>query len=565
MAERRLRGEPASPGDAVGRLWRLPDAAADDGATVPESERAAEQTAALRGLAAAGAQLEELAATLPGPEAAILEANVLMASDPLLVAAVERRVLEEGLPAPSAIVAAAEEQAALLAAIDDAHLAARADDLRSLGRRAAAAARGDEGAELRVPDGAIVVATDLGPGDVSEIAGHAVGIVLAEGGPTTHAAIVARSLGIPAICGVGPALTEAPEGVTLVLDGGHGEVTVDPDERIVAVVGARLAARRAARERDRVERDRPTETLDGHPVTVLANVSSETEVAVALDYGAAGVGLLRTELAFLDAEHWPTVAEHEAALRPVLAALAGKPAVVRVLDLGGDKAPPFLAPGPERGLRLLAGYRAEFESQLEALLRLSQEFRLRILLPLVEDLGQLLWAREAIEMVATRVGVAELPEIGAMVETPGAAAAAAELAAHSTFLSIGTNDLSAAIFERDRFTEGVPPAHHPRVLAAIRQTVAGAHAAGVPLEVCGEAASSRVVMPLLVGFGVDELSVGAAAVGEVRRWVRRLDRAAAGELADRALAAGSEAEVAALVESAAPLYSADTATIHVRR
>lgn len=565
MSERRLRGEPASPGDAVGRLWRVPDAAAEDVATVPAERRAEEHRVARRGLEVAGAQLQELAATLPAPEAGILEANVLMASDPLLLSALERHVVERGLPAPSAIVAACEEQAALLAAIEDDHLAARADDLRSLGRRAAAAARGDGGAGLHAPDGAIVVAEDLGPGDVSEIAGHAVGIALSGGGPTTHAAIVARSLGIPAICGVGPALGEAPAGATMVLDGGAGLVTIDPDARIVAEVTTRLDARRAARERDRSARDRPTETRDGHPVAVLANVAGAGEVAVALDFGAAGVGLLRTELAFLDARHWPTVAEHEAALRPPLEALGDRPAVVRVLDLGGDKAPPFLAAGGARGLALLRLHQAEFEAQLEALLRLSREFTLRLLLPLVEDLEQMLWARATIEAVAARVGVETLPGIGAMVETPGAVAVAAELAAASTFVSIGTNDLAAAVFARDRFAEGAPPAHHPRVLAAIHRTVEGAHTAGVPLEVCGEAASNRLVMPLLVGFGVDELSVGAAAVGEVRRWVRRLDRRAAADLAARALAAGSDAEVEALVEVAAPLYSEDTATMHVRR
>lgn len=565
MAELRLRGEPASPGDAVGRLWRLPDAAADDGARVPEKRRAAEHRVAVRGLEIAGAQLQELAATLPPAEAGILEANVLMATDPLLLAGVERLILKDGRSAAGAIAAACEEQAALLAAIEDEHLAARADDLRSLGRRAAAAARGDGGAGLHAPDGSIVVADDLGPGDVSEVAGHAVGIALAEGGPTTHAAIVARSLGIPTICGVGPELTEATPGITMVLDGGAGVVTLDPEEPLLAEVTTRVDARRAARERDRSERDRPTETRDGHPVTVLANVSSETEVAVALDYGAAGVGLLRTELAFLDAEHWPTVAEHEAALRPILAALDGRAAVVRVLDLGGDKAPPFLTPGGGRGLALLRGNQAEFDAQLEALLRLSREFAVRLLLPMVEDLEQMLWARAALESVAARIGIDRLPDLGAMVETPGAAAVADELARASTFISIGTNDLAAAVFGRDRFAEGVPPAHHPRVLAAIRQTVAGAHAAGVSIEVCGEAASSRVVMPLLVGFGVDELSVGAAAVGEVRRWVRRLDRAAVGDLAERALSVGTEAEVAALVEAAAPLYSEDTATMHVQR
>lgn len=552
MAALTLRGEPASPGEAIGRLWRAPSVRPDDAvAEIEEGRRPAELESALEALSAAGEELAGLAATLPPAEAGILEANVMMASDPTLTSAVAGYVIEQGLPAANSLVAAAGDQADLLASLDDPTLAARADDLRSLGRRAAASAMAGNGERPEVPDGSIVLAEDLGPGDVPEMASRAAGIALSRGGATTHAAIVARSLGVPVVCGVGDALFDAAPGTLAVLDGLRGVVTVDPGEDAVVAVKSRMETQRGASERDRLDRDLPSETRDGHPVTVLANVASPAEVGVALEYGATGAGLIRTELAFLEHAHWPTVSEHEASLRPLLAALDGRRAVVRVLDLGGDKSPPFLPAGSERGLALLLQERSHFEAQIEALLGLAREHDLRILLPLVESLGQLEEARDLISAVARRTGL-PVPKVGPMVETPDAAEDAGELATISDFISIGTNDLTAATFEVDRFSESVPPPHHPVLLRHIASTVNGAHASGIQVEVCGEAASRPLMVPLLVGLGVDELSVGAARVGEVRRWVRGLRHDEIKAMAAKALEADSPEAVAALAEAPGP-------------
>jgi phosphoenolpyruvate-protein kinase (PTS system EI component) len=262
---------------------------------------------------------------------------------------------------------------------------------------------------------------------------------------------------------------------------------------------------------------------DGSRVTVLANVASAAEVRAALDAGAEGVGLVRTELLCLDAARWPTEAEHRHALRPVLSPLAGRVTTVRVLDFGGDKLPPFLAADDDgsRGIALLLRHPTALEDQLAAILAEGAGCRLRILLPMVDDVSQLLAARELLARARarTRIGVGSL---GAMIETPAAVAGATAIATQAAFLSIGTNDLTASTLGVDRFTAATARADDPRVLAAIAQTVDAAHATGRTVEVCGEAAGDPLMLPLLLGLGVDELSTGAARVGELRAQIRSL-------------------------------------------
>jgi phosphoenolpyruvate-protein kinase (PTS system EI component) len=278
-------------------------------------------------------------------------------------------------------------------------------------------------------------------------------------------------------------------------------------------------------------------TADGRAVRVLVNAATAAEVAAGLRAGAEGVGLLRTELAFLNARDWPTEAEHRRALEPVFAPLVARVATVRVLDFGADKTPPFLAGIAARGLALLLKYPEALRAQLRAITAAAEATQLRILLPLVESPEQV----EAVRALLP-VGAA----LGAMIETRVAVATAAEIARAADFLSIGTNDLTADLLGADRFAGGAAVTHDPRVLGAIASTVEAA--GGRPVEVCGEAAGDPVVMPLLVGLGVDELSVGAARVGATRAAVRALWGAS--DLARRALTCRDAAEVAALVREA---------------
>lgn len=289
----------------------------------------------------------------------------------------------------------------------------------------------------------------------------------------------------------------------------------------------------------------PTVTRDGRAVRVLANAATPTEVRVALEAGADGVGLLRTELAFLEAKHWPTVAEHRRILEPALTQLRGLTATVRLLDFGGDKTPPFLKGVFGRGVELLLEEPDALSWQLEAILETGDETELRVLIPMVTEPGQVRAVRAAIEPIAARRGI-RVPLVAAMVEVPAAAVMADRIAPEVGMFSIGTNDLTSFQLGIDRTRPGGSPAHHPAVLRLIAATVDAARVAGIPVEVCGEAASNPLVMPLLVGLGVDELSVGAAAVARVRAWVRALDFEDAAAIARRALDAESAVEVESL-------------------
>lgn len=518
MAERRLPGLAAAPGVAGGAVWRVGpvEAGAHSG------DAAAELARARAALARAGDELTALAARLRADgateQADIVETGVLMAADPALDAAVEAAIAR-GRAAPQAILEACDELADTLAAIEDPVLAARADDVRSLGRRAASERSTPAG-----PGPFVLVAQDLGPADVAELDERVAAIALAAGGPSAHAAVIARGLGIPMVVGVGAPLLELADGTPLAVDGDRGEAVVEPSVAPSPVPRTRTAA------------TGPAVTRDGVRIRILANAAGAAEVRVALAAGAEGVGLLRTELAFLDVGAWPDEAAHRRMLEPVLERLGTRTATVRVLDFGGDKTPPFLRGTDARGIALLLGAPDALAAQLRAI---GTAEGTRVLLPLVRG-------PEDVEAVR---GLTAAP-LGAMIETAAAAARADEIAAAADFLSIGTNDLTADVLGADRFAPGEVAAHDPRVLAQIARVGEAAQAHGRVLEVCGESASDPRMIPLLMGFGVTELSVGAARVGETHARVSALDAGACAELAQAAVAASETAEVERLLGEA---------------
>jgi phosphoenolpyruvate-protein kinase (PTS system EI component) len=287
-------------------------------------------------------------------------------------------------------------------------------------------------------------------------------------------------------------------------------------------------------------------TKDGRRVRVLVNAATPAEVAAGLSAGAEGAGLIRTELAFLDAGGWPSRADHVAMLRPLLSGLDGLTATVRVLDFGGDKVPPFLRGEPRRGMELLLAYPGALRAQLAAIAGVADGTAVRVLLPLVRGADDVRLTRAMLAAHGPRV------ELGAMIELPEAAEAAQAIAAECHFLSVGTNDLTHTTLGIDRFSHGEAPAHHPQVLRHIAAAAHAAREAGIPLEVCGEAASDPLTVPLLVGLGVDELSVGAARVGAVRAWVRGLDHSRAAEMVRLALEASDASAVERLARPLAP-------------
>jgi phosphoenolpyruvate-protein kinase (PTS system EI component) len=545
-AEHELTGVPASPGLAAGPVRRWTGAWDLDTSRLAQSERPAAVTQAINALASAAGEIAALAARLGGGDAEILETGILMASDPALLAAADRTIRDDGLSAPAAILAATEEQARRLEALDDALLAARAADVRSLGHRAARLATEGGNAPTSRPLEGVIVARDLGPADVAELGTGISAIALAGGGTTGHAAIVARSLGMPMVVGVGARLLEVPDGGEVVVDGDAGSVLTEPTGQHYDAALAASAARHAATQLATAMNALPAITRDGVRVGVLANVSSTIEVESALAAGADGVGLLRTELSFLDRSAWPTVLDHRLFLEPILALLAGRQATVRLLDFGGDKTPPFLSSIDGRGIELLLRHPAALRAQLAAVLAAGQATDLRVLVPMVLEPSQLQAVREAVVESAATAGVG-LPLIGAMIEVPGAVALADHIVAEVDFLSIGTNDLTALQLGLDRSQPGIKPAHHPAVLRLVDAVCRSARSAGIAVAVCGEAASDPVAMPLLLGLGVDELSVGSSRVGCVRGWVRALDHGSAVAVAKLALQADSAKDVERLI------------------
>jgi multiphosphoryl transfer protein len=540
MGERVLEGTPASPGVALGPAWRL---AAEIEATgpLPPEQREHEREAAAAGLAAAADALIALARRLPAEEAEIIETGAVMAQDPALINAVEEAVAH-GLTAGQAIIRATDEHADAIVAIGDETLAARADDVRSLGRRAAALASGREQIAPRGSD-LVLIARDLGPADVAELAPSLAGIALAAGGATAHAAIVARSLGVPMVTGLYERVLGIAEGAALVIDGSCGTLVSEPSAERAGAAKEEMRARRAAAQRAHELREQPATTTDGKRIIVLANVASPEELELGLRSGAEGIGLLRTELAFLDATEWPSEQRHTEALRPILAGLGRRPATVRVLDFGADKSPPFLHDVAQRGLELLLDHPAAFIAQLREIALAARYQDIRILLPMVSRPEQVTRSRALLEDVAAQLGVEPVPALGSMIETPEAARNAPAIAERSDFLSIGTNDLTASTLGLNRFTANTARAHHPLVLQSIAASVAAAHEAGIPVEVCGEAASDPLTLPLLVGLGIDEISVGAARVGTVREWIRQLDADETARLARSALTMDAAEEV----------------------
>jgi phosphoenolpyruvate-protein kinase (PTS system EI component) len=533
-----LRGVPGAPGVAVASACVLRER---------EPERGmgghGEQDRALGALERTAAELEHEAGRLRAEglaaEAEILEANALMARDPVLAADV--RLAAAQCSAAAALRDAADRHADALGALPDPMLAARADDVRQLGRRAArlltAPVPTTDAGRGRI----VLVARDLGPADVAELRGdtRVVGLALAAGAVTSHAAIMARSLGLPMVVDLGDGVLEA-DGETLVLDGDAGTATVAPGA--AELVRARAAIRRqlALTRRRAGRRHLPAVTPDGRAIRLLCNAATLVELDAGLAGGAEGAGLIRTELAFLTARDWPGETDHRRVLEPLLARLAGRVATVRTLDFGEDKTPPFLRSEGPRGTALMLAHPSALAAQLRAVVAAGGETRLRILLPMVES-------AEQVRAVRSLLGPAA-PPLGAMIETPTGSARADEIAATCDFLSIGTNDLVQYTvgLDRGRAVSVAEAASDPVVLRHVAAVCRSAARAGIPVEVCGEAAGEPLLAALLVGLGVDELSVAPARLDELRELVRSLPFESAAATAAAALEASSADEVRSL-------------------
>ncbi len=536
MTARVFRGVPASGGVAAGVAWRIgssPGSAAANGQAAAMGVDEALQTVA-RDLIAAAARLQESG---HADEAEIVSVGALIAEDPGLLDDVNDEVRAGADPA-SAITAVAERYAGAMESLRDPALRERAADFRQVGRRAASLVRGERPAMPSGPGPQVLVAEELGPAEVVGPGGGEVAAAVAvRGGPNSHAAIVARSLGLPLVLGIDAAILRIPDGTAVVVDGDEGTVTVRPGAEQMGRAAASMRAATRRRAALAGERDLPTVTTDGHRIGLLCNVGTAAETAVGLEAGAEGVGLLRTELAFLDAAEWPDEGAHRGALGPILGLLEGRRAIVRILDFGGDKVPPFLfpdlpeRPGPHlRGLPSLLRSEDALGAQLRAALDLGRACLLGILVPMVTSLREVRLARSVLERAAADTGT-DIPELGVMVEVPSAALLADRLAQEVQFLSIGTNDLTEHVLGVNRRDPLARPAlaAHPSVLTLMNRVARAGRDQGCAVRVCGEAGADPLVLPLLVGIGVESVSVSPSRVDEVRARVRRLSAEACSE------------------------------------
>jgi phosphoenolpyruvate-protein kinase (PTS system EI component) len=572
----RFRGLPVSAGTAAGVLAIVGDTGAGSRAAsaTPQEVAAAFAAVAAERSALAG----RLRAAGRGDEADIIEIGALIAADPAL-AGQAVAAMGDGADAATAVRETAERHAAAMARLDNPALAERAGDIRQvavavLDRIAAAggAAAGPDGADpvhgesgAGRPDAAagefILVRHEVSPTDLIELAeAGLVGAVSVAGGGSSHAAIIARGLGLPMIVGADPAVLTLPPGQTAVLDADAGELVVGarsaPGAHGTAggpgVAGAQGVARQQGTAGAAVAADprsgEPPRTADGREIVVLCNVASPVETRRGLAAGAAGVGLLRTEIPYTQAADWPTGAQQLAQLGPILALLANRTATVRLLDFSGDKVPPFLSAGTGDGLAALLGHPSALADQLRAVLEAGRDTRLGVLIPMVSSLREVGRVRDALAETAAALGLAP-PPLGIMVELQSTARSAADFAGAVDFFSIGTNDLTGDVLGLGRRDQAAGPAlaAHPRVLALVKGVVEAGHAAGITVSVCGDAAADPRVLPLLVGAGVGAVSVPAAAVTTIRSWIPKLDAAQCAELAQRALRASSAPEVWDLV------------------
>jgi phosphotransferase system enzyme I (PtsI) len=567
--EQAFRGIAVSPGVAIGPIFdTTEEVPALPRRSIPASQAEAEKQRLAEAVALSRKQLGKLKTRLGVlPEEAqeelepLLDAYILMLGNSRLLRGARKRIESEHLAAETAVQDEAEAIAALiLTARDDdkAGLNRRAGEVREIGRRLTRNLTATPFRSLgKVPEGVILIAEELTPADAALLDPTRIaGVATDEGGPDGHTAIMLRALGIPAVLGCAGLSGAARRGELAVLDGAAGQIVLRPGER--ALERGREALASFARERARLGKLRrlPAITTDGELVELQANLEIPAELPLIAQAGAQGIGLLRTEFLFMNRDDLPDEEAQVAAYTEVVEAMAGDSVTIRVLDWGGEKdmealgqgvAPTHAGANPAlglRGLRLLLKRPELLEVQFAAILRVADKAKLRILLPMVTNPSEVKAAREIYDRVARRLrrrGVHlpdPLPELGAMIETPGAALAADAIALEADFFSIGTNDLAMYTLAVDRGEVDVAHLYdplHPAVLRLMQFATEAALRLRMPVGVCGEMAGNPRLVPLLLGLGIRSLSMNASAVPRVKQMIRGLEIGDCARLARRVM------------------------------
>lgn len=558
------KGTNASAGIGIGKAAIIkevemvikPDRVTDGQAEVERFRGALNETLAQTEKIAA-----ELAEKVGEKEAEIMQGHLMLLMDPMLTGEIENAITGESVCSEYAIETVCNTYADMFASMDDELMQQRATDMKDIKTRMQQSLLGIKAVDIAsLPEGSVIVARDLTPSMTAGInPAHVTGIVTELGGKTSHSAILARALEIPAVVAVAGILDEIEDGDELVLDGSEGTVIVKPDAEVMAeYTGKREAFLKEKKELEQYI-GKPTITKDGVSVELVANIGKPEDVEKVLQYDGEGVGLFRTEFLFMDRNLMPTENEQFEAYKKVAEALKGKPVIIRTLDIGGDKEIPYL--GLAKDENPFLGYRAirfcldrkedVYKPQLRALLRASAFGNIKIMIPLVTCIDEYREAKALIEELKAELdsqGIAYNKDIqvGIMVETAAASLIADIFAKEVDFFSIGTNDLTQYTMSVDRGNDKVSYLYstfNPAVLRSIKRIISCAREAGIMVGMCGEAASDPMMIPLLLAFGLNEFSMSASAILKARKMITSYSVSELQAVADEAMSFATTKEV----------------------
>ncbi len=509
---------------------------------------------------------EKATGKLSDEDLQIFDAHLMVCEDPALCDGVIQMIESDQVNAEYALDSVAGNFISIFESLEDAYMRERAADIKDVTRRIKYHILGVNIADLSLIDEeVIIVAHDLTPSDTAQLnKQYTKGFATEIGGRTSHSAIMARSLEIPAVVGVANIMSTINHGDMLILDALKGKVFINPDEETIARY--RVEAKKYEEEVAALKeyKDKETVTIDGHHVELAANIGTPEDVVAVLENGGEGVGLYRTEFLYMGAKDWPNEEEQYEAYKKVLEAMGGRPVVVRTLDIGGDKhldyyefpeeMNPFLG---YRAVRLCLDQKDIFRTQLRALLRASAYGKLRIMFPMIATINEFKEAKQVYEeerakLVAEGVVIGDDIQVGMMVEIPAAAILADKFAEIADFFSIGTNDMIQYSMAADRMSEKVSYLYqpfNPSLLRLIKMTIDGAHAHGKWCGMCGEMAGEPDAIPVLLGLGLDEFSMSATSILRARKIVNSLSHKEMKDLATKALEFETEEEVLELIRS----------------
>ena len=556
-----LKGIAASSGITIAKAYKLetPQITIEKKDSNPQEEIEKFKNA----LAASRKDIETIKERATGKlsdeELEIFDAHLMVVDDPAMSDEVISMIENEKVNAEYALDVVSNNYISMFESLDDEYMRERAADIKDVTTRIKYHILGVDVADLSLIDQeVIVVAHDLTPSDTAQLdKKFTKGFATEIGGRTSHSAIMARSLEIPAVVGIASVMSEVKHGDLLILDALKGQLIVNPDEKTIEQYQEKVAALK-------VLKDKETITTDGHKVEIVGNIGTPDDVAGVIDNGGEGVGLYRTEFLYMNSTELPTEQQQFEAYKKVLVAMNGKPVVVRTLDIGGDKKLPYLPIDPEmnpflgyRAIRLCLDRKDIFRTQLRALLRASAYGKLRIMFPMIATIDEFVSAKALLEeekekLVKEGVEVGQDLQVGMMVEIPAAAVLADEFAKYADFFSIGTNDLIQYSMAADRMSEKVSYLYqplNPSILRLIKLTIDGAHSQGKWCGMCGEMAGEPDAMAVLMGLGLDEFSMSATSILKARSIANSISYQEMQQLAAKAVKCQRAQEVLDLIHS----------------